>query len=867
MGEVYRARDTKLGRDVALKIVPELFASDPDRLARVTREAQTLAALNHPNIAHIHGLEESGGVRALIMELVEGEDLAQRLERGPIPLDEALPIARQIADALEAAHERGIIHRDLKPANIKVRDDGTVKVLDFGLAKALAGDVGSTSGATAPDKSPTLTSPAMTGAGVILGTAAYMSPEQAKGKPADKRSDIWAFGCVLYEMLTGTRAFEGEDVSDTMASVLTREPHWDRLPGTTPPAIRLLLRRCLRREGRQRLQDAAGVRIEIEDALNAPLSSATVVSQDRDAHWRWPSIAGAALLGGAIIAGFAVWNLKPAPATSPAVLRLPVTVPADEELLVTHPGIAASPDGAHLAYVARRRGVQQLHLRAMDRLDSTMLVGTEGARAPFFSADSQWVGFFAEGYLKKIPVTGGAAQIVCAAADSLGGSWAPNDLIYFAPRHSSGLWQVSAKGGTPQPFTKLQQGEITHRWPQVLPGGEAVLFTSRTGPGSDEWHVQVQRVSNGERRMLAQGGTGYYVPTGHLVYVEIATGTLVAVAFDLVRLQVGTAPPVAVAQRVLATGEGAQYTFSDHGWLAYVASPPNSDDRTLVWVDRKGTAEALSAPRRPYNLPRVSPDGEHVAFMTSGAAFDVWVHNLARGTATKLISEGSNQFPIWTPDGKMLTYRATRAGTRNVWWRMADGSGIEERLTTGEGTHAPHSWSPNGQTLLFQDATSGRDILAFRLPERQTEPFLRTRFREVASQFSPDGRWVAYVSDESGPQEVYVQPYPGPGAKTLISRGGGEQPVWNPNGRELFYRIGHKMMAVDIVGKSVLATGTPRELFTGDYASASTPSPNYDVSRDGQRFLMVQPSAHATPTQIVVVVNWFDELKRLGPPN
>jgi len=558
MGEVYRARDTKLGRDVALKILPRLFASDPDRLARFTREAQTLAALNHPNIAHLHGVEESGEIRALIMELVEGEDLAERLKRGAIPVEEALPMARQIAEALEAAHEQGIIHRDLKPANIKVRDDGTVKVLDFGLAKALTADVArSPSSAAALANSPTITSPAMTTeAGVILGTASYMAPEQAKGKPADRRSDIWAFGCVLYEMLTGTRAFDGDDVSDTMANVLKGEPYWDRLPGTTPPAIRLLLRRCLRRERRQRLQDAAGVRIEIEDALSAPLSSATAVSQDRGAHWRWPSIGGAALLG-AVIAGFAVWNLQPAPATSPAVLRLPVTVPADEELLVTHPGIAASPDGAHLVYVARSRGVQQLHLRAMDRLDSTMLMGTEGARAPFFSADSQWVGFFAEGYLKKIPVTGGASQIVCAAADSLGGSWAPNDLIYFAPGDWSGLWQVSAKGGTPQPFTKLQQGEIAHRWPQVLPGGEAVLFTSRTGPGSDEWQVQVQRVSNGERRMLAQGGTGYYVPTGHLVYVQIATGSLVAVAFDLMRLQQGTAPPVAVAQKVLATGEGA----------------------------------------------------------------------------------------------------------------------------------------------------------------------------------------------------------------------------------------------------------------------------------------------------------------------
>ena len=491
MGEVYRAHDTKLGRDVALKIVPELFAADRDRLARFTREAQTLAALNHPNIAHIHGLEESGGVRALIMELVEGEDLAQRLVRGPIPLDEALPIARQIAEALEAAHEQGIIHRDLKPANIKIRDDGTVKVLDFGLAKALAGDVGgSTSGAAPPANSPTLTSPAMTGVGVILGTAAYMSPEQAKGKPADKRSDIWAFGCVLYEMLTGTRAFEGEDVSATMANVLTREPDWDRVPGNTPPAVHLLLRRCLRKDKRQRMQDAGSVRIEIEDALSAPVGSASAASQGgrggRAARLRVALVVSVAVLASALIAGLAGWHLKPSPLPRPSALtRVALTVPADEQLAVTYPSIAVSPDGAHLVYVASHRGVRQLHLRPLDSLESTALVGTEGADAPFFSPDSQWVGFFAGGKLKKIPVTGGASLIVCDARESFGGSWSPKDVIYFSSGSSSGLWQVSANGGTPQPFTTIdpQKGEIGHRWPQVLPGGDAVLFTSRTGPG------------------------------------------------------------------------------------------------------------------------------------------------------------------------------------------------------------------------------------------------------------------------------------------------------------------------------------------------------------------------------------------------
>jgi Tol biopolymer transport system component len=871
MGEVYRATDTNLKRAVAIKVLPVSVAADAERLARFQREAEVLAALNHANIAHIHGYEELGGVRAIVMELVEGEDLAERLLRGPIPLDEALPMARQIAEALEAAHERGIIHRDLKPANIKVRADGSVKVLDFGLAKAVAGDSGgSTPGTAAMSDSPTLTSPAMmTEIGVILGTAAYMAPEQAKGRPADKRSDLWAFGCVLYEMLTGTRAFEGRDVADTMANVLKLEPDWDRLPTNTPPAVRLLLRRCLRKEKRERLQDAGDARIDIEDALSAPVNGAPPGSEAARARLR-PGVlvAGVALLGGAILGGVAVWNLKPSPrSTSAAVAKLTVTLPADEELVVVYPTVAVSPDGTHLIYVARQREVQRLHLRAIDSLESKALLGTEGASAPFFSPNGQWVGFFADGRLKKIPVGGGASQVVCDAPGARGGSWAPDDVIYFAPGALSGLWQVSAAGGAPHPFTTLQQGEISHRWPQVLPGGQAVLFTSRTGPGSDERQVQVQRVSNGERRMLAQGDTGSYVPTGHLVYVQPATGMLVAVTFDVTRLQVGASAPVAVAQGILPGGEGAHYTVSGNGLLAYVAGRSDFDDRTLVWVDRTGKTEPVNAPARSYEIPQVSPDGLQVAFMTSGATFDVWVYNFARGSATKLTSEGSNQFPIWSPDGKRLTYRATRAGTRNIFWRMADGSATEVRLTTGEESHAPGSWSPNGQVLLFTDAKVGRDILALSLRDRKVQPFLQTRSSEAAPRFSPDGRWVAYVSDESGREEIYVRPYPGPGGRWPISTDGGTEPLWNPRGRELFYRKGNKLMAVDIAFQPTPVAGTPRLLFTGDFLPASTPVPNYDVAGDGRRFLMVQPSARekAASTQITVVVNWFDELRRLVP--
>ena len=859
----------KLDRDVAIKILPQAFVADADRVARFQREAKVLASLNHPHIAAIYGLEEADGVKALVIELVEGLTLADRIAQGPIPVDETLAIAKQIAEALEAAHEQRIIHRDLKPANIKLRPDGTVKVLDFGLAKALE-PVAATSGDVTA--SPTITTPAMTQMGVILGTAAYMAPEQAKGTPADKRSDVWAFGCVLYEMLTGRRAFDGENVTDTMANVLMREPSWDRVPGTTPPAVGVLLRRCLRRDRRQRLQDGASVRLELEDALSAPL-----ITQPAGSRSGWASIwhrvlgGGLALLAGAVIGGLAMWNLKPSPRSAPqAVARLVVTVPADEELLVPLRGIAVSPNGAHLVYVARRRGVQQLHVRPIDSLQSRSLAGTEGGLEPFFSPDSQSVGFFAQGKLKRIAVAGGAPQTMCdAGPQPMGGTWAPNDVIYFAPEGAQpGCGRCLREVALHERFANVQGAEISLRWPQVLPGGQAVLFTSRTGPGADEHQVQVQRVPNGERRILAQGESGSYIPSGHLVYVRSTTGTLVAVPFDLTNLQVGAAAPAAVAEGILVGGEGAHYASSDSGLLAYVAGGSHYEDRTLVWVDRNGKPDSVNAPARAYEAPRLSPDGSQVAVMAAGATQDTWVINLARGDATRLIGEGSNQFPVWRPDGKYLLYRATRAGTRDLFWQPADGSGSEERLTTGEAIGIlPGSWSPNGQVLLFSEMTpTGRDIVGLRFPDRTMEPFLRTRFAESAPAFSPDGRWVAYVSDESGRQEIYVRPYPGPGGKSPISTDGGTEPLWHPNGRELFYRNGDKLMAVEIATRPVFAAGKPKELFTGDYMLTPASSRNYDVSLDGRRFLMIQPSArHAAPRQIVVVLNWIDELKRLVP--
>jgi len=862
MGEVYRAHDPKLGRDVAIKVLQEAFARDAERLARFQREAKVLASLNHPNIATIHGLEDSGDTHALVMELVEGPTLADRIKQGPIPVDEAVRIARQIADALEYAHERGIIHRDLKPANVKVTNDDAVKVLDFGLAKALEGDLSSIDISTSPTISRMATQQ-----GVLLGTAAYMSPEQAKAKSVDRRADIWSFGCVLYEMLTGKVAFPGESVTDTLAGVIRGEPDWSQLPSATPMRVRVLLQRCLQKDPKQRLRDIGDARISLDEVLAGAPEVAPSLAAAMPTWPRLLSTAAACILA-AVIGGAVVWNLKPSglPTRSQAITRLAVTLPSGEEPLVTIPSVALSPDGTKLVYVAARGGFLQLYLRSMNSLEGNAIRGTEGALAPFFSPDGQWVGFFAEGKLKKIPVAGGSPLVLCDAGGPWGASWAPNDTIYFAPGSVSGLWQVSAKGGVPQVFTKLdpQKGEISHRWPRVLPGGKAVLFTVWTGPGWDEQQVQLQMVGSGERRILVQGGhSGFYVPSGHLVYSH--AGTLMAVPFDLARLEVANSAPLPVGEDVLED-EGADYAISSDGSLAYLPGTPQRFERTLVWVDRSGKVEPLPAPPRPYDSPRISPDGRQVAVMVDGPTISIWVYNLDRGTSTRLATEGSSQYPIWTPDGKRLTYRLTRSGTRDIFWGMADGGGTEERLTAEEGNQTPDSWSPDGQALAINVSSpaTGEHMMLLHLSDRKLEPLLPTQFSEFGAHFSPDGRWLAYESRESGRTEVYVQPYPGPGGKWQISTEGGGGALWNRNGRELFYvsgvTTGRKIMAVDITTQPSFSVGKPKMLFEGVTSS-------FDVSPDGQRFLMLKPvdQQQAVPTQINVVLNWTEELKRLVP--
>ena len=866
MGEVYRARDTKLGRDVALKVLPDAFSLDRDRVARFKREAHVLASLNHPNIAAIYGFEDSSDVHALVLELVDGPTLADRIALGPIPVDEALAIARQIADALEAAHERGVIHRDLKPANIVVRSDGTVKVLDFGLAKAMEG----VPGATDVSQSPTITSPAMmTGAGVILGTAAYMGPEQARGKPVDHRADIWAFGVVLFEMLTGQRLFPGDTVSDTLASVLKTEPSWDALPPSTPPMLRRLLRSCLEKDPNRRLQ-AIGDRRLLLDDLTAP------VAQGASSKVTPIAVGSAAVLAVALVVlGFVHFREPVTSVIRSPLARVTIALPPGDQ--VDHrgtPAVALSPDGTKLVYVGtHENATRQLFLRVMDGAEGKAIAGTEGAYIPFFSPDGQWVGFFAQGKLKKVPADGGAPQVLCDAPSGMGADWAADGMIYFMPFNTSGMWKVAASGGTPQEVTKLDRsrGEVSHRWPQLLAGGEAVLFTVWTGPGWDEKSLQMQVLKSGERRVLAEGAsTGRYVTSGHLVYNRDGVQTLMALPFDVERLQVTGGPAVALAEQVWEGGaEGAQYAVSSAGTMAYVASHPARYERRMVWVDRTGKVEPLPAMPRPYYDPRISPDGRRFAVSSEEASERVWTFDFARPILTALTGPGSSQSPVWTPDGSRVIYRATRMGFRNIVWKPADGSGEEQPLTTNNNMQTPVSVSPDGKLLAYTeiDPAGGSDIWLVTLDGKgKPEPFLRTRSSENNAHFSPDGRWLAYVSDESGRPEVYVQPFPGPGSKWMISTDGGNEPVWSRDGRELFYRAGDKMMVVSIATQPAFAAGLPQLLFEGAFEPTGTGTSGYDVSPDGRRFLMIQPTAPELPaTQVHVVINWFEELKRLVP--
>ena len=895
MGEVYRARDTKLGRDVALKVLPAAFATDPERMARFRREAQVLASLNHPHIGAIYGFEDSGNTHALVMELIEGPTLADRIVRGAIPIGEALPIAREIAEALEAAHERGIVHRDLKPANIKITPDGGVKVLDFGLAKAVEAD----SSATDLHNSPTLTRMS-TQAGIILGTAAYMSPEQAKGKSVDRRTDIWAFGCALFEMLTGKRAFDGETVTDTIASVMKDDPAWSALPAVVPLRVRELLRRCLMKDPKQRLQAIGEARIALDDNSNVtssafvaaavPAAGSAPVALPRRGTFPWGLLA-AALAVALAVCLFYLWRFTNSSATPP-VMRFAISLPNGQSP-ATDRGwmdLAVSSDGSEIAYIADNTN-PQLWVRRMDKLVPTLLADTERASSPFFSPDGKWIAFFVDGKLEKIAVTGGVPTVLCDATQNRGGTWLPDGTIFFSPALTAGLMKIPSGGGTPTAVISpdTSKGERTQRWPQVLPGGEEVIFTlgSLDSPTNfDNAKIAVLSLKTGKYKILIDGaGVARYVPTddshGYILYIR--SGNLFATPFDAKNEKVD-GEAFSVVQGVSGTraSGAALFGVSQDGSLVYVPGATSSFGAyAMLLVDSAGKADSLQIPvQYYYQYPELSPDGKHVAVgvggATNSAITDIYVLDTERGVLSRLTFSGDSDSPTWSLDGKRIAYRSSKPEP-GIYWKAADGSGQEEALYVGPVAFAPPSFSPDGKFLSFTTpgVKTGSDISILPLDgKRQPHPFIATPANESNPAFSPDGRWLAYLSDESGRSEVYVQAFPGPGGKWQISSGNREAkpPIWARDGRAIYYLADDKFMAVPVETHPSFSPGTPEELFqspsllVGGSAGASFLG---GVSPAGKRFLLLSPrkpeALPASEVQINVIVNFASELKRLAP--
>jgi Tol biopolymer transport system component len=878
MGEVYKARDTRLDRIVAVKVLPTHFADRPELRERFEREAKTIASLNHPHICMLFDTCHQDGIDFLVLEYLEGETLAQRLVKSALPIQQVLQYAIEIADALDKAHRKGVTHRDLKPGNIMLTKTGT-KLLDFGLAKLKQ----EATPANVPlSELPTASDP-LTAQGSIVGTLQYMAPEQLEGKEVDARTDIFAFGEVLYEMATGKKAFGGMSQASLIAAILEREPPpMSSLQPMTPPALDRVVKKCLAKESERRWQAASDVCDELKwiaeggsQVMLAPIPAAKGIHA---LGRRQLVLSAGALLLVAVLTGLAVWSLKPTPLQP--VTRTVINLPPGQQLagLSFGPAVALSPDGTHLAYIARQGGTPQLYLRAMESLEARPIPGTEGAVLPFFSPDGKWLGFFAGQKLMKISVSGGSAVTLGDAPVSLGASWGSQGVIAFAPTNVSALQQVRDEGGASQPLTRLEKGDGSHRWPEFLPGGKALLFTAQGFAGFSS-KIAVQSVVTGERRNLVQEGTlPHFASSGQLVYAEGAS--LMAVPFDPQRLQVtGAAVPVVEGVLRSTLNGAAQYSLSTTGSLVYVSGTPQSvTQNRLVWVSRNGAEQPIAAPAHGYRNLRLSPDGRLVSVDIQEQDRQVWLYDLSRETLTRLTFEGNtNGTPAWTPDGKRISFQSNKEGPINLFWLLADGSGGLERLTTSsEYNQAPSSWSPDGQLLAFTELSpaTGWDIWVLRVGDpsagsgqvRKAQPFLRTPFTEGAPRFSPDGRWLAYVSNESGRYEIYEQPYPGPGGKRQISAEGGTEPVWNRNGRELFYRSENKMMAVDIATQPSFVAGKPRKLFEGAYLPTAATIQNYDVSPDGQRFLMLKGGEQeAAVTQINVVLNWFEELKQKVP--
>jgi len=880
MGVVYRATDSKLKREVAIKVLPEAFAADAERLARFEREAQLLAQLQHPNIASIYGLEESNGVRALVMELVEGEDLSERLKRGALPVDEALAVARQIAEALEAAHEKGIVHRDLKPGNVKLTPEGKVKVLDFGLAKAMDPAAG---GASAADlaRSPTLmNSPTMTAAhgtqlGVILGTAAYMSPEQARGGAVDKRADIWAFGVVLFEMLSSRPLFAAETVSDTLAGVLKTEVDFSALPEATPPALRQLLRRCLERNPKNRLHDIADARIVLDDLIAGrpgdEAKGAAPAPARRTARTTAAWVGTLLVVGAA--AGFAGWQARPSGAAPPEPLRLSIQLAAEQEILVGGNSILAfSPDGRSLVFAGRSGGRQNLFRRDLGGAVAVPIPGTDGADAPFFSPDGKWIGFVSGGNLMKVAAEGGRPFRIADRRGSSGATWLPDGTLVHSPSYSDGLYRVPAAGGASERLTTPDGagGELGHWWPDALPGGRRVVFTAFRTP-VDTSRIGVLDLATREVKWVVEGGFfARWVPTGHLLY---ALGQrLYALPFDPAKLA-ATGPAVAVADDVLVsqTGGYAMAAVSSRGTLASVSESLGNPLREVVWLDRAGQATPALGEKRRYLSASLSPDDRQIALAIQGESRDLWTWSVERRTLSRLTTgEGTEFDPVWSRDGQELFYVFDRPPFE--LFRIPVGSPDSGRPVWDEPATADtlgHAVSPDGLTLVYHVTATetGRDIHARPIDgSAPARPVRATRATESKASFSPDGRWIAYQSNETGRFEVYAEPFPGPGERVQLSPDGGTDPLWARNGEIFFLRDDELRVVATRLG-SRAEFDAPRPLFRFPIVPTSDhDTQTYDVTADGKRILAVTNVPGSRPQRLEVVTDFARELARLAPP-
>jgi serine/threonine protein kinase len=855
MGEVYRARDTRLRREVAVKVLREAIANDPDSLSRFRRETNAVAALNHPNILAIHDAGEQAGVPYAVTELLDGETLADRLAAGPLPSRRAAEIASQVADGLSAAHEKGIFHRDVKPANVFLTRDGRTKILDFGIARIeAAAPLADAAGMTTQEASSRL----------LIGTVPYMSPEQLRGQPADGRSDIFALGAVLYEMLTGRSAFGRAAPAETISAILREDPMADRETAGLPPTLGRLLSRCLEKEPSDRYQSARDLFLDLRAFGGEPSKTEPVALEKRrasPARFVVAAALGLVLLFAGLFAGSRLGPVKRVAQTTTPVMEL--ILPLDPQLTASvseRPAFALSPDGDRLVYCAERDGRRRLFARGMDRPEAVPLPGTEYADGPFFSPDGQWVGFFAGDRMKKVALAGGNPAVLASVPPvTRGAVWTPQDTILYSPSNTAGLERVTANGGASQSFLapKYESGQFAYRWPESFAGGRALLFAIYTGGNDfDDALIALRRMDDGEPRIILRGGTNpRYSAAGYIVFAR--GGAVLAAPFDG-RDVTGTPVTIVRGVRVESTGV-AQFALSG-STLLYMPGAVSPEHWEPVWVDRSGRIQPLF--EKPGDLygPRFSPDGKRIAFSRGDANQDVWIADVDRGTLTRVTLEPSEEFdPIWSPDGTRIAYASERRSLPpQVFSRPADGSGDEKLLWKSEDALFPQSWAPDGTAIacLRIRPDGGSDIWI--LPtdgNRRPTPFVATPFLEAQPEFSPDGRWIAYASNESGRFEVYARPYPGPGGKLQASNDGGFEPVWSRDGKELFYRSGPKMMAVTVQPGSF---GKPVMIFeqSGLYREPNLERRLYDVAPDGSRFVMLRAIADESPPQLRVLTGW-----------